>query len=56
MNTLTTLNTSLLVVGIAGVTAAIELAKSGMIPEAIIAGITGLVVIYLYEKLPASNP
>lgn len=55
MNLLTVTNTALLAAGIAGVTAAIELAKTGNFIGAGIAGVVGLVAVVLYDQLPASN-
>jgi hypothetical protein len=54
MNTLTITNIALFTAGASGVTAAIELAKSGQFIAAGICGVVGLCAIFLYEKLPAS--
>lgn len=51
---ITITNTVLFAAGAAGVTAAIELAKSSNFIGAAIAGVVGLLAIVLYEKLPAS--
>lgn len=56
MNALTITNTALFAAGIAGITAAFEIAKTGEYIGAGICGLVGLVAIYLYERLPASNP
>lgn len=56
MNTITITNVAVLTVGVAALTTAVEFLKSGQLVEAIIAGVIGLGAIFLYERLPLSNP
>jgi len=48
-------NVGLLITGIAGISAAIELAKAGMIVPAIVAGTIGLGAVLLYELFPSKQ-
>lgn len=51
-----TTNFSLFTIGVAGISAAIELARSGQYISAAVVGVVGLVAVFLYEKLPPSTP
>lgn len=49
-------NIALLTVGIGALSTAVELAKASNFVGAGIAAVVGILVVFLYEKLPPSTP
>ena len=56
MNLITASNVAVFTVGVTALASVVEFLNQGKTTEAIVAGVIGLAAVYLYERLPLSNP
>lgn len=49
-------NVAVFTIGVGALSKAVEFLSAGKIQEAIISGVIGLAAVFLYERLPLSNP
>lgn len=49
-------NVTVFTIGVGALSKAVEYLGEGKITEAIISGVIGLAAVFIYERLPLSNP